>query len=184
MLVFETERLCVQVATAEDATFFHALWSDPDVMTWVGFPKGLGLSLGQVHAILARQGEDDSPFEKRLVVILTATGERIGECKLGLPNADGISNTDVKLLPQFWGNKYGVEIKRRLLDYLFAHTDCLAVEATPNKSNEASIAMQEAVGGVRVGEGVFEPPESPHPERSSVPHYLYRVYRQNWKGTA
>ena len=38
---------------------------------------------------------------------------------LETPDEEGLSTTDVKLLPEFWGNKYGVEIKRALLDYLF-----------------------------------------------------------------
>jgi len=51
------------------------------------------------------------------------------------------------------------------------------VEATPNVSNTASIRRQEAVGGVRVGEGVFEVPEGAPHRMAPVPHYLYRVYR-------
>jgi RimJ/RimL family protein N-acetyltransferase len=55
---------------------------------------------------------------------------------------------------------YGVEIKQALVDYLFTHTDCSAVEATPNVENKASIKMQEAVGGVCLGEATFQVPES------------------------
>ena len=76
------------------------------------------------------------------------------------PNAEGIVETDIKLLPAHWGNKYGVEIKRGLVDHLFTHTDCKAVEATPNVNNAASIKMQEAVGGARMSENVHHFPES------------------------
>jgi len=43
--------------------------------------------------------------------------------------------------------------------YQFTHTDCEAVHATPNVKNVASIKMQEAVGVIRVGEGVYHFPE-------------------------
>ena len=40
--------------------------------------------------------------------------------------------------------------------------------------------MQEAVGGVRIGKGVFEFPEEMRNYTEPVPHYIYRVYRKDW----
>ncbi len=100
---------------------------------------------------------------------------------MGLPDEDGISETDVKLLPDHWGNKYGVEVKRGLVAHLFAHTNCRAVQATPNVNNIASIKMQEAVGGVREGEAVYEFPDSMRAFTTPVHHYIYRVYRSTWE---
>ena len=94
-----------------------------------------------------------------------------------MPDAAGIARTDVKLLPEFWGHKYGVEVKRGLIAYLFAHTDCIAVEGTPNVANIASIKMQEAVGGVRVGEKTFVPSAAQRNFMLPVHSIIYRVYR-------
>jgi RimJ/RimL family protein N-acetyltransferase len=58
-----------------------------------------------------------------------------------LPDDDGIASTDIKLLPAYWGQRYGSEIKKGLVDYLFTNTDCLAVEASPNVNNIASIRL-------------------------------------------
>ena len=104
----------------------------------------------------------------------------MGECEMSRPNQDGIAKTDVKLLPEFWGNKYGVEVKQGLLSHLFKNTDCIAVEATPNINNIASIKMQEAVGGKQIGEEVFEFPEAMRAFTTPVHHYIYRVERQSW----
>ncbi|MCP4713459.1 MAG: GNAT family N-acetyltransferase [Planctomycetes bacterium] len=93
------------------------------------------------------------------------------------PDDDRIAGSDIKLLPTFWGNKYGVELKSALLDYLFSNTDCEAVEASPNVNNIASIKMQEAVGGVRVDESVYEFPEDMRDFTTPVHSYIYRVYR-------
>ena len=176
--VFETERLWVRVASAEDVDLFYELWTHPRVMGNVGFPKGLPITREEIVELLGKQ--EGRVFDSRLIVFLRETDEPIGECKLGWPNEEGISTTDVKLLPQFWGSKYGVEIKRALVDYLFTHTPCTAVEATPNVANIASIKMQEAVGGVRVGEDVFLVPESRLDYQTPVHHYIYRVYRDSW----
>ena len=37
-------------------------------------------------------------------------GHLIGECKLASPDDDRIAHTDIKLLPEFWGNGYGREL--------------------------------------------------------------------------
>jgi RimJ/RimL family protein N-acetyltransferase len=178
-IVLETPRLVVRLATEADAEFYLNLWTNPQVMSNVGFPNGLPISHEEVMARLRAQGS--SEFEHMLVVELQSSGEGIGECFMRQPNEHGIAETDIKLLPAFWGNKYGVEVKRGLVNHLFAHTDCTAIEASPNVDNAASIKMQEAVGGIRVGEGTFEFPESMRAFTTPVHAYVYRVYRDTWE---
>lgn len=174
-IVFETERLLVRPAEAGDADLFLALWTSGEVMANVGFPRGLPISREEVLERIA--DHDGTELDRLLVVVLRATGTPLGECKMRRPDADGVARTDIKLLPAHWGRGYGVEIKRALVDHLFAHTDCAFVEGTPNVSNTASIRMQEAVGGVRVAERVFEFPEAMRDYTVPVPHYVYRVAR-------
>ncbi|MCA9872969.1 MAG: GNAT family N-acetyltransferase [Anaerolineales bacterium] len=178
-MVFETERLLVRRAAAADADMFFELWNHPQVMGYVGFPRGLGLTLAEIEKKLQEQGP--TVFDGRLVVIRKTTGERLGEAALHRPDETGIAETDVKLLPQFWGHKYGVEVKRGLVDYLFTHTNCTAVQATPNVRNIASIKMQEAVGGVRVGEKVYDIPPEMAGYRTAVHAYIYHVRRVDWE---
>jgi RimJ/RimL family protein N-acetyltransferase len=178
-IIFETERLLIRTATEQDIGLYLNLWTDPRVMTHVGFPYGLKTDRDKIRMQI--QGQGESEFDRLLVVVLKETGESLGECEMSLPNQDGIAKTDVKLLPEFWGNKYGVEIKQGLLIHLFNNTDCIAVEASPNKNNIASIKMQEAVGGKRIGEKVFEFPEAMRHFTISVPHYIYRVEREDWQ---
>lgn len=173
--VFETERLTVRIATVNDVHLFHTLWNDPKVMENVGFPQGLRITESELKERLSKQGECE--FEQLLVVELKASGQAIGECKLSKPNQEGIVNPDVKLLPQFWGHKYGVEIWRGLIGYQFAHTNCIAVQGTPNVKNIASIKMQEAVGAVHVGEGEYQFPESMRHYTMPVRYHIYRVYK-------
>jgi ribosomal-protein-alanine N-acetyltransferase len=179
-ILFETQRLVIRRAGPgdQDIDFFLRLWNDPQVMRFVGFPYGLELSRAQVQAVLERPAQ--SGLNGRLVAMRRSDGAIVGECKLGEPDSDGLSETDVKLLPEFWGQGYGTEIKRGLLRYLFTHTECKIVQATPNVLNQASIRMQEAVGGVRTGEGVFEFPPEQAGRRVAVHYYTYQVYREDW----
>ena len=180
-MVFETERLKIRRAKDSngDVELYYRLWTDPKVMTQVGFPHGLKITREGIREGL--KGAGDTVFERKLIVVQKETGRAIGECKLGKPNDEGISQTDIKLLPEFWGKGYGTEIKQGLVDYLFTHTDCTAVKATPNKNNIASQKMQEAVGGRKIKEDVFRFPEEMRGYTVDVHYYLYLVYRKDWE---
>ena len=178
-VVFETKRLRIRVANENDVDLVYSLWTLPEVMKFVGFPKGLRTSREEVLARIEKS--EHAPFEYLLIVEVKETGVSIGQCLMHNPNAEGIAVTDVKLLPAFWGNKYGVEVKQGLVDYLFTHTDCVAVEGSPNVKNIASMKMQEAVGGVRIREHVYEFPESMRDFTTSVHSVIYYVKREVWK---
>ena len=177
--VFDTERLIVRTATAKDVDLIYELWTDPRVMANAGFPHGLRTTREEIEKRLRKPS--DSEFERTLVVELKDTGQPIGQCLMHHPDDEGIAETDIKLLPAFWGHKYGVETKRGLVAHLFTHTDCTAVGASPDVGNIASIKMQESVGGVRVREAVYEFPESMRDYTTPVHHYIYHVYREDWE---
>lgn len=177
--IFDTERLLIRAATQQDIDLLYELWTDPRVMSYAGFPQGLRITREEIRQQV--QKPLASEFGRVLMVEQKDTGQAIGQCIMHAPDEEGIAETDVKLQPAYWGHKYGVEVKRGLVAHLFAHTDCIAVQATPNVDNVASIKMQEAVGGVRVGEQVYEFPESMRDYTTPVHHYIYRVYRKDWE---
>lgn len=170
-----TDRLLIRTAGEEDTHFFLQLWTDPGAMQFVGFPHGLLITEAEVRSKLKSQ------CDSLLTVTLIDTGAAIGECSIHPPDSEGIARTDVKLLPAFWGNRYGIEIKKALLGYLFTNTLCSAVQATPNVNNVASIKMQEAVGGIRIGEGVYRFPVEMESYTVPVHHYIYQVTRECWE---
>jgi len=180
-IVFETARLSIRRATSsdDDVAFFYRLWTNPDVMKFVGYPRGLRITLDGIRTRIEKQKSTE--FHALLIVQMKDSGVPIGECKLGAPDAESIAETDIKLLPSHWGNGYGSEIKRGLVAYLFTNTNCRAVRATPNKDNIASQRMQEAVGGRRVGENVYHFPETMRDFTCPVPHYIYMVFREDWE---
>jgi len=178
-LVLETEQLTIRIATETDVELFYALWTDPQVMTYVGFPQGIPLTL---EGMKARPLEDNGTvFDRPLVVELKATGQPIGQAKLASPDEEGMAEPDCKLLPEFWGHKYGREAWQALVDYEFTHTDCKAVVGSPNVENIASIKMQEAAGMVRTGEDVYEFPESMQAFTTPVHCYIYKITRKDWE---
>jgi RimJ/RimL family protein N-acetyltransferase len=177
--VFETKRLLIRAATEEDVDLLYELWTDPRVMSYVGFPQGLQTTREKIRQQV--RGPYESEFGRVLVVVLKTIGQAIGECAMKLPDEEGIAETDVKLLPAFWGHRYGTEVKHGLVGHLFSHTSCIAVGASPNVENIASIKMQEAVGAVRIAEHIYEFPESMRDYTTPVHHYIYHVYREGWE---
>ncbi len=179
-IIVETARLVIRTARLADAEILHQIWTDPQVMTNVGYPEGLDITIQEIEDSIRAQ-DRHTEFGKYLMAQLKDNGPTVGECKMILPDEDGISRTDVKLLPAFWGRRYGVEIKQVLVDYLFSHTECRVVEGMPNVANIASIKMQEAVGAVRVGEETHHFPQSMAGFTSPVHHYIYHVKRSDWE---
>jgi len=178
--VFKTDRLAIRRARTDEADIelVYRLWTDPKVMTPVGFPHGLRITRQEIAEIVTRR---DSSVLSAILIAEKLDGDAIGHCKLGVPDDEGIAETDIKMLPSHWGQGYGTEIKQGLVDYLFTHTGCKAVKATPNRNNIASQKMQEAVGGRRVGEGVFTFPEEMRDHTVDVPHFIYMVCREEWE---
>lgn len=151
-------------------------------MKMVSFPEGLKITKEEIKKQFKDdlEAKKDSVYDRRIAVIEKLTGRFIGECKLGTPDKDFISETDVKLLPEFWGKAYGKEIKKELCHYLFTKTNCQIVTATPNKLNIGSQKMQEYCGGVKVSEGLFEAKDEENRKRCNVSYYIYHITRENY----
>jgi len=178
-IVFKTERLVVRLMTEQDVDLIYDLWTDPRVMTYVGFPKGLRITREQILERHLNTKKD--AFEQLLIIELEKSGQAIGHCKMARPNEEGVVDPDVKLLPAFWGHKYGAEVWQAMVDYAFTHTDCQIVYGSPNVENAASIKMMEATGAVRVDESVYEFPEAMKAFTTPVHCYIYHLARADWE---
>jgi RimJ/RimL family protein N-acetyltransferase len=177
--VFETNRLKVRVAAKDDVDLYYALWTNPQVMRNVGFPQGLRITRSEIMEMLSGGGK--SEFDQLLVVELKDSGQAIGECKVSQPNELGIAEPDIKLLPAYWGQGYGSECWRGLVAYQFKHTDCQAIQTTPNVDNKAAIMLYEATGARRVGEEVYHFPDAMRDYTMPVHSYIYRLDRTDWQ---
>ena len=179
--VFETERLIIRLAIEADADFYHTLWTHPQVMKNVGFPQGYPITREEIRERLERDDASHDKFNRLLVVEKRVTGESIGECMVARPDDEGVAEPDIKLLPEYWGQGYGREIWTALVTYQFEHTDCDAVQTTPNLHNPAAIRLYESVGARRIDKGVFRFPEKMQAYTTPVHHYRYRLFREDWE---
>lgn len=177
--IFFTKRLIIRAANLADIDLYYELWTNPQVMHFVGFPRGLRITREEIATRLERQPEAE--FERLLVVTLKTGTNAIGECLMHRPDPDGVAEPDVKLLPEFWGRGYGFEVWEGLVAHLFEQTGCRVVQSTPNVENTASINMMEKAGMVRTGEAVYNFPEAMQAFTTPVHYYIYQLKRENWE---
>lgn len=180
-MLIETNRLIIRFAKVsdEDIDFILKIWTDPKVMRFVGFPNGLRTDKIKIEKQL--KSEQGKIFERVLLVSSKKDEQLIGSCKLGSTDESGIAHTDIKVMPKFWGNGYGKEIKKALVEYQFTHTDCVGVQGDPNKLNIASIKMQESIGGKKIKEGCHIFPKEMREYTTDVYFYVYILYRSDWE---
>lgn len=77
--LLQPARLRIRAATPADASLLHWLWTDPRVMTQVGFPNGLDIDRDEIEASI--RAREPSLFTQYLIVEVAETGVPIGECK-------------------------------------------------------------------------------------------------------
>jgi CTP:molybdopterin cytidylyltransferase MocA/RimJ/RimL family protein N-acetyltransferase len=174
--MIHTDRLIIRKASLDDASFIVSIWNNPVVMIHAGFPEGLNCSVATVKKQIADQN-DCSFLNQLLIVSQKETGTLVGQVWMYAPDSSGKSTTDIKLLPDWQGMRYGIELKQALVKHLFEKTDCFFVEATPNVDNIASIRMQESAGAVRVGRGFFKPDSTTTIPITNIEYWIYRIYR-------
>ncbi len=173
---FRTPRLVVRPATESDVAFIAALWSDPRVMRHVGFPCGMPTARVDVPARL----QCGAGLSALLIAELSHGSVPIGQGLIGEPNAQGVTEPDIKLDPTWWGLGYGRELWAGLVDQAFVRSSCAIVRGTPNVANAASIRMQSSAGMRCVGEGIARFPQAMAAFTEPVPYLVYEIRREEW----
>ncbi|MCD6400890.1 MAG: GNAT family N-acetyltransferase [Anaerolineales bacterium] len=179
LFVLETERLYIRLATLDDIDLFLALWNDPRVMAPAGAPLERQISRKEIAQKI--QAQTDGIIGNLLVIELKISGISLGECFISTPDKRGVVQADIKLFPAFWGHRYGVEVRKVLLEYAFKNPYIKAVEIKSGVGDPGLIEMIEDSGGERVSDGSDE--FSGEMRGYTVPEHqdIYRVTRERWE---
>jgi len=177
-MIFQTKRLLVRKAVTSDAEMYLTLWNNGQVMRNVGFPKGLRITSERICKQI--ENHDETEFDQTLVVIEKESGKKIGECKVGLPNEEGISCPDFKFLPEYWGKGFGNEIISGLCKYTFGKTRAQIIETSPNVNNVASQKMVKTAGGREIRRFVYHFPTEMQHYTEDVHGIIYHICKRDW----
>ena len=142
-----TPRLLLRPFTIADAPAIHAVYSDPEVMRYVG--NGAVSSLAATEKML----RDYVDHQRRRgfsfwAVVHRESGELIGDA--GLYGGDEVE-LGYTLARAWWGRGYATEAARAWLDAAFGAHGLREVVALAEPGNPASGRVLEKVGMTRAG---------------------------------
>jgi RimJ/RimL family protein N-acetyltransferase len=178
----ETERLTLRSWRAEDASAFHAVNSDPEVMATLGpvmskaevaalIERMQGIEAEHGHCFWAMERRDDARLIGWCGAIVGSAGPIAGKREIGW-----------RLARDCWGQGLVSEAARATVDWLFAERADVSVWAITATANHRSRAVMERLGMRYRPELDFD-----HPRLAAddplLRHVAYELPRSAWRTT-
>jgi [ribosomal protein S5]-alanine N-acetyltransferase len=155
--VFETERLELREFAVEDATGFHALNADPEVLRYTGDRPFRSVAEAE-ESIRAYRNYHRDGFG-RWSVFLRGTGEHLGFCGLNYrPQLDEV-DIGFRLARSCWGQGYATEAARGSLRHGF---DVHGLDRIVGRARSDNLASHGVLAklGMRVQKTVLDPDDA------------------------
>ena len=173
-----TSRLCLRELTRGDIPlYFERIGSSAEVTKYMLFQphQNISESVASIEKALGRYREGRC---YRFCIALRDTDELIGIIEpLRFNETDNSCSFAYMLAQEFWGQGYGTEALRAVLDFLFGQMDMERVEADHMADNPASGAVMRKAGMICSG---TEPAKY---EKNGILHdaVSYVITRQQWE---
>lgn len=175
----ETERLRLRSWRADDATAFHAINSDPEVMATLG-PV---MTLGDVIALIARMQGVEAEHGHCFWAMERRDDDRlIGWCGAIVGSAgpaSGRREIGWRMARNCWGQGFVTEAARATVGWLFANRGDDAVWAITTPNNLRSRAVMERLGMAHRPELDFDHPGVAEDD-PLLRHVAYELTREDW----
>lgn len=147
MKILETERLIIRHFKADDLDEMAALCADAETMRFVG--DGRPLNKEQVRGWIERSLENYRQHGFGCSAVVLKDGERFaGYCGFVRPSLDEVAEAEIiyGFNREFWGQGFGHEAARAMLEYGFNHCRLKRIIATIDPANKASIRIVTKLG--------------------------------------
>jgi 8-oxo-dGTP diphosphatase len=151
--VLRTSRLTLRPLAAADAAVFHRLINDWEIcrrLPDAPFPYSATLAQAWIAAAAADRLAGKA---EQFALVDETTGEMIGCAGLRMGKGHKSADLGYWLGRAFWGQGYGLEAARRLVEWAFAAFPVARLTATVAADNEASAALLQRVGFLPSGKG-------------------------------
>lgn len=141
-----TERLTLRCFDQHDAAGLFAIFSDPGVVRYWSSPEWADVSFAR-KMIDETEAAYESGDGVRLAVILTATGELVGQVNLHhMFHSNRRCEVGYALARAHWGKGYAVEAMQAALAYAFGPLNLNRIEADIDPRNDASEKVLRRLG--------------------------------------
>lgn len=152
-----TERLCLRRFRADDLELLSRLYSDPEVMRYVGGVKSRAeTETGLRTRVLAYY--EEHPGLGMWATLERATGACIGFHLLNNIQGESYIQVGYVLFKEYWGRGYATEMAVRVIRYGFTELELPMICAITNLPNVASQNVLLKAGLERKGERSFSHP--------------------------
>jgi 8-oxo-dGTP diphosphatase len=152
--VLRTPRLLIRPLTAADAPAFHRLINDWDICRTLPdapFPYPAALAADWIAAAATDRMAGRA---QQFGLVEAATDTLIGAAGLRLAPDGKSADLGYWLGRKHWGQAYGLEAARRLVEWGFATLSVLKITATVAADNEASTTILRRAGFSHTGKGM------------------------------
>ncbi|MFW6285267.1 MAG: GNAT family N-acetyltransferase [Bacillota bacterium] len=146
--------------TENDLENVSKLWNDGDVMKFVGFPEGLGVTTDQLKKWLA--AIDGTPLSEHFSIYESTLGY-CGESFYSVDEAHRMAALDIKLLKKARGRGIAHQALMHAIEKAFATEVVDTVYVDPDPNNQKALILYEKLG--------FEPAPRPSFLEPSKTHY-------------
>lgn len=142
---FETARLNVRRWRDSDLADIHVVYSDPNVIRWVGDGTALSLSDARKWMQITQQNYTRIGYGM-MAICARDTGETLGFGGLTHPGQQPVAEAKYALRPQHWGHGYATEFLRGLIAFARDDLSLPALTATAAVPNTASCDVLRKCG--------------------------------------
>jgi [ribosomal protein S5]-alanine N-acetyltransferase len=162
-MIFETDRLIVRRWTLEDAEAALRMYGDVEVMRYLG-RNGAGAVIGSVEEMKERLGKSiekyrDEPGRSGYIygaVVPKGESDPVGTVllkPLELSSGEAAEEIEIgwHLARSHWGQGYGTEAGRGVMEYGFQHMPVEELHAIAYPENTASLRIMQKLGMEYVG---------------------------------
>ena len=146
-IILQTERLIVRTWSPDDAESGFLIWSDPEVMRYVGTGQP-NASLEETQAWIGRMSaHQESHGFGFWAVVEKKTGQLIGSCGMGYQRDGGLPiEFGYTLARTHWGQGLATEAATACLRYAFETLRLPELLASVDSRNVASQRVLEKIG--------------------------------------
>ena len=149
--MIETQRLILRPFGEEDLDIIYRVYSDEEVLRYTPFDP---MDREKAQALLdtmTAEWKKPEPENREMAVIRKDTGEKLGRCHAQYDPEKDSAMIGWFLKQEAWGNGFGTEIAKALIDYCFDELKVHRVWAICNPANPASWRVMEKCGMRREG---------------------------------
>ncbi len=134
--------LTIKETTGEDLDNVTALWNNGEVMSFVGFPEGLGIDRSEMDRWL------EWVINKPARCHYSIYQDELGYCGEAFYNVDehGLAALDIKLLPRARGKGIAREALSFAIEQAFELGQAKSVYVEPHVDNEKAWRLYERLG--------------------------------------